>query len=46
MNKRCRWMFNKEELEKEIKQSQTETQGKAWFGNQYFDIKKKKWRKP
>jgi len=46
MNKRCRLTFKKEELETEIKRSQNKTTGKAWFGNQYFDLKKKKWRKP
>ena len=46
MNIRCQWIFTKEELEVEIKQKESEPKGKAWFGNEYFSPKKKKWRKP
>ncbi len=45
-NRKCRWTYTKEQLAEEIKLREEEPKGKAWFGNMYFDAKKKKWRKP
>jgi hypothetical protein len=38
--------FSKEELEEIRRIREEPTKGKSWFGNEYWDAKKKRWRKP
>lgn len=38
--------FSKEELEEIYRIREAPTKGKSWFGNEYWDPKKKRWRKP
>ena len=49
MNAKCKNVFSKEEYESRIQEWEKllkeEPKGKAWFGNSYFDPKKKKWKK-
>jgi hypothetical protein len=48
MYEKCQNKYTKQQYEKDIKlvnDALAEPQGKAWFGNLYFDPKKKKWRK-
>ena len=37
--------FSKEELEEINRKREEPTKGKSWFGNEYWDPKKKRWRK-
>jgi hypothetical protein len=43
---KCKATFTEPELAEIIKLRQAEPKGKAWFGDEYYDPKKKKWRKP
>ena len=49
MNVKCKNRFNKEDYESRTEEWNRllteEPKGKAWFGNSYFDPKKKKWKK-
>jgi len=45
MNSRCKEFYTKEQYTEAKKRINPEPLGKAWFGNEYFDSKKKKWRK-
>jgi hypothetical protein len=46
LNLKCKKAYSKQQYEEEKKLREAEPKGKAWFGNEYFDPKKKKWRKP
>jgi hypothetical protein len=43
---KCKATFTENELNEINRLRQAEPEGKAWFGNEYYDPKKKKWRKP
>ncbi len=45
LNPKCRWIYTEEQLAEEIRLRKEEPKGRAWFGNEYFDPKKRKWRK-
>ena len=49
MNVKCKNRFSKEDYESRTEEWNRllaeEPKGKAWFGNSYFDPKKKKWKK-
>lgn len=42
----CRRKYSPSEYEELRHRLEDEPSGKAWFGNEYYDPKKKKWRKP
>jgi hypothetical protein len=46
MNFKCKNVYTKEQYLKSQESGKPESLGKAWFGNEFFDTKKKKWKKP
>jgi hypothetical protein len=46
LNLKCKKVYTKQQYDEEKAVREAEPKGKAWFGNEYFDPKKKKWRKP
>lgn len=46
LNPKCKRTYTESEYKTLMETQDKEPQGKAWFGNEYFDPKKKKWRKP
>jgi len=43
---KCQRVYSEAEYKTLMKAHNEEPKGKGWFGNEYFDPKKKKWRKP
>ncbi|MFC2007885.1 hypothetical protein ACFLVB_04740 [Chloroflexota bacterium] len=46
MNFKCRHVYTEEQYIESQNPQYSEPKGKAWFGNEYFDSKMKRWRKP
>jgi hypothetical protein len=44
MNFKCRMIYSMVQYQESQKSPKVEPLGKAWFGNEYYDTKKKKWR--
>lgn len=45
INSKCGAVYTDEQYNKANALIEPKTPGKAWFGNEYFDAKKKKWRR-
>ena len=46
MNFKCKEVYTEVQYLKSQESAKPESLGKAWFANEYFDVKKNKWRKP